>query len=146
MVDEGDSTQLIVELSSPADRDVAVDVTLNSGTAIGEDLMSRVLHCFTFKSYLSILSFLSHVLAGADYIVQVATVTFPAGQSRRAVAVMTLEDIISEGSEQFTATLSNPVGENFDIGSADLATVTIKDDDGKLSRLLLCALTNTVKS
>ena len=38
MVDEGDSTQLIVELSSPADRDVAVDVTLNSGTAIGEDL------------------------------------------------------------------------------------------------------------
>ena len=38
MVDEGDSTQLIVELSSPADREVAVDVTLNSGTAIGEDL------------------------------------------------------------------------------------------------------------
>ena len=62
---------------------------------------------------------------------QVATVTFPAGQSRGAVAVMTLEDIISEGSEQFTATLSNPVGENFNIGSADFATVTIKDDDGK---------------
>ena len=67
------------------------------------------------------------------------TVTFPAGQSRGAVAVMTLEDIINEGSEQFTATLSNPLGENFDIGSADLAIVTIKDDDGKLSRLLLCA-------
>ena len=57
MVDEGDSTQLIVELSSPADRDVAVDVTLNSGTAIGEDLMSRVLHCFTFNFYLSYLLF-----------------------------------------------------------------------------------------
>ena len=68
-----------------------------------------------------------------------ATVTFTAGQSRGAVAVMTLEDIISEGSEQFMATLSNPVGENFNIGSADLATITIKDDDGKLSRLLLCA-------
>ena len=46
MVDEGDSTQLIVELSSPADRDVAVDVTLNSGTAIGEDLNK-----FYVKSY-----------------------------------------------------------------------------------------------
>ena len=56
MVDEGDSTQLIVELSSPADRDVAVDVTLNSGTAIGEDLNKFNVKSFAL-SHFQILSF-----------------------------------------------------------------------------------------
>jgi len=40
--------------------------------------------------------------------------------------VMTIKDTIS-----FTASLSNPVGENFNIGRENEATVTIKDEEGK---------------
>jgi len=52
MLSEGDATQLIVELSFPADRDVSVDVTLNPGTAIGENKNNGSIHCPFFMKYI----------------------------------------------------------------------------------------------
>jgi len=42
VVDEGESTQLTLELSSPANREVSVDVTLNPDTASGKISLVRI--------------------------------------------------------------------------------------------------------
>jgi hypothetical protein len=45
--------------------------------------------------------------------------------------VPTTEDSISELTEQFTATLTNPGTAGLTVGPDDTATVTINDDDGE---------------
>ena len=68
--------------------------------------------------------------------------TFPVGQTSRTVTVATLQDMISEGTEEFTATLSNPVGGNFIVGSTGSATISIVDDDGRYIAQSLVGSTN----
>ena len=46
-VNEGESTQLTLELSSPADRQVSVDVTLNPDSAIGK-IIAKLWSFFSF--------------------------------------------------------------------------------------------------
>ena len=60
------------------------------------------------------------------------TVTFPAGQTSQTVTVSTLEDLLSERLETFGASLSFPNGNglSFSVGSQDVATVDIVDNDG----------------
>jgi len=70
------------------------------------------------------------LLAGSDYEAQITAVTFPVGETSRTVTVTTLDDETSEGVEQFTASLGNPVGDNFIIGATDSASISIDDDDG----------------
>ena len=48
--------------------------------------------------------------AGDDYTAGSGTLTFPAGQSSRALTVATIEDDAMEGNEEFKVELSNPVG------------------------------------
>ncbi len=57
------------------------------------------------------------------------TLTFPIGQTTASLPVMTTQDDTQEGTEQFTAVLSNPTN-GLKIGSAGTATVSINDDDG----------------
>ena len=139
-VNEGESTQLTLELSSPADRQVSIDVTLNPDSAIGKIIakLRSFFHSHSFQWYFlftlnafSLLLFCLFVLAGSDYTAQTTAVTFPVGQTSRTVTVATLQDMISESTEEFTATLSNPVGGNFIVGSTGSATISILDDDGR---------------
>ena len=60
------------------------------------------------------------------------TVTFPAGQTSQTVLVNTLNDLLSEGLENFDASLSSPNGNGlpFSVGAQDTATVDIVDNDG----------------
>ena len=78
-------------------------------------------------------NYFSIPVAGTDYVDQTYTVTFPAGETTQVITVMTLEDSLSEGIEDFSATLSNPVGDGLSIGDMGTATVTIDDDDGTWS-------------
>ena len=66
-------------------------------------------------------------VAGSDYTPVGGTLNFPAGTTRRAIAVPVADDLLDEEEEHFTVTLSNPSG----AGLADAtATGTITDDDG----------------
>ena len=60
------------------------------------------------------------------------TVTFPAGMISASFDILIINDMISEGSEDFNITInpsSLPTGVS--VGSPDQATVIIGDDDGK---------------
>ena len=61
------------------------------------------------------------------------TVTFPAGMISASFDIPINNDMISEGSENFTLTIDPsslpPTGVS--VGSPDQATVIIGDDDGK---------------
>ena len=67
-----------------------------------------------------------------DYTAVTQTVTFPAGQTSQTVTVSALDDSLAEGPESFGASLSSPNGNGlaFSVGSQDMATVNIVDNDG----------------
>ena len=67
-------------------------------------------------------------------------VTFPAGETSATVLVDTLDDSLSEGLENFGASISSPDGNSLSlsIGGQDTATVDIVDDDGKILSCILC--------
>ena len=66
------------------------------------------------------------------------TLTFSMGQTTASVSVMTVEDVVQEGTEQFTATLTNPTS-GLQVGPSGTATVNISDNDGRyiISRKVL---------
>ena len=62
-----------------------------------------------------------------DFIVQIGTVSFAAGEASKSFSIALINDSYAEGTENFTVTLSNPVGGS--IGAQTNATVTIVDND-----------------
>ncbi len=65
--------------------------------------------------------------AGSDYsAVTGGSVTIPAGDTEAFVTVTVLDDMVDEGSETFTVTLTGPVNAELSDG---VATGTIEDDD-----------------
>lgn len=87
-----------ITLSAPSQQAVTVDVRTVDGTA----------------------------LSGEDYLPLLETVTIPAGQTVYEVTLTLLDDAISEGSENFSLLLSNPL--NSTLGNAS-AEITILDDE-----------------
>ncbi len=61
-----------------------------------------------------------------DYATSVGTLRFAAGETSKTIFIPIVDDNISDGSEAFTITLSNPAGAN--LGSITTATVTITDN------------------
>lgn len=74
---------------------------------------------------------LKFVESGADYETLTQTLTFLAGSTSASISVTSLGDVTQEGSESFTATLTNPTN-GLSVGPRDRATVDIIDDDGKI--------------
>ncbi len=66
--------------------------------------------------------------AGSDYAATSGTLTFAAGETRKAISVPTLNDAVPESAESFTVALSNPTG-GATLGSPQSAPVTLVDDD-----------------
>jgi surface adhesion protein len=102
-VAEGATASYTVSLTSPAQTAVTVNLAY-SGTAAD----------------------------GSDYT-GVATVTIPAGASSASFNVATLQDLLAEGAESFTVTITGAAGGNFESlvisGSNGAQTTTIVDDD-----------------
>ena len=62
-----------------------------------------------------------------DYVTALGTVRFAAGESSKTITIPLINDVLIEGSETFTISLSNAVGAT--LGSSTAATVTILDND-----------------
>jgi hypothetical protein len=65
--------------------------------------------------------------AGVDYTAAQGTLTFAAGQSRRAFSVPITDDCLVQGTHQLTLTLSSPAGAA--LGAPATSTVVISDND-----------------
>ena len=74
--------------------------------------------------------------AGSDYTAASGTLTIPAGQSSGSIAVSVLGDTKYEPNENFTLTLSNPVGATI-VGGTAAGTIT---DDDKIPTTLTTKL------
>ena len=83
------------------------------------------------------------ILVASDYTPVTRTLTFPRGQTTSTISIVSTQDEVQEGPEQFTATLTNPTS-GLQIGSSDTATVTIRDDDGKIVGIMcsMCGKSN----
>ena len=66
--------------------------------------------------------------ADADYTATSGTLTFATGETEKTVSVAVLDDVIDEGHETFTLTLSNAAGGNAWLSDAS-ATGTIENTD-----------------
>ena len=73
-------------------------------------------------------------VAGSDYTRVSGTLTFPAGTTRRTIAVPVADDLLDEEEEHFTVTLSAAVNATM-AAAPPLATGTIADDDAAVSQL-----------
>ena len=69
-------------------------------------------------------------------------VTFQPGERELSVAVQASSDAVAEGTEQFTAVLTNPSA-GATLGD-DIATVDIIDSSGRGGIKVLCQLLNTI--
>ena len=69
-----------------------------------------------------------------DYNSGPYTVTIPAGQTNATFDIGIINDTVREGNENFMLTInSSSLPGGVTPGNPDIATVTIVDDDGKLS-------------
>ena len=75
---------------------------------------------------------LSSIIANEDYIPVSTTLIFEAGVTEVTFTVDTVDNLISELTETFTVTLSNPSGAS--VGATSTATVNINDNDCKQSQ------------
>lgn len=62
-----------------------------------------------------------------DYVTSLGTVRFAAGESSKTITIPLINDLLVEGNETFTITLSNAIGAT--LGTPAAATVTILDND-----------------
>ena len=62
-----------------------------------------------------------------DYVTSLGTVSFAAGQTSKTVTIPFIDDVLLEGNETFTISLSSATGAS--VGSPATATVTIVDND-----------------
>ena len=64
-----------------------------------------------------------------DYVFSSEVVTFPAGETRVTLTIPVAEDLIDELDETFKLTVTSSAS-GVAIGSPDVTTILIKDDDG----------------
>ncbi|MDD2790852.1 MAG: Calx-beta domain-containing protein, partial [Sulfurimonas sp.] len=85
---------------------------------------------------LSVTIITGHVTTeNGDYVVLSTVVTIPAGQSSVSFSVQTNDDAYAEGAEDYTVTMSNPLGggvENIALGNT-VVTTTINDETSPAS-------------
>ena len=62
-----------------------------------------------------------------DYATAVGTLRFAAGETIKTITIPIVNDVVGEGSENFTITLSGPIGTT--LGTPQVATITITDND-----------------
>ena len=93
-------------------------------------LAATVDYATSDPSALNNCSFLTgNASSRCDYATSVGTVRFAAGQTSKTISIPIVDDSYAEGSENFTITLSNPVGAVLD--APNTATVTITDNEGE---------------
>jgi trimeric autotransporter adhesin len=105
VAENGGTVSLTVTRTGAADNAVSVDYATSNGTATGGA------SCGT----------------GVDYVTSNGTLNFATGENSKSFTVTICNDTVFEGSENFSATLTNASGGAV-IGSPATQTVTITDD------------------
>ena len=67
--------------------------------------------------------------ASVDYEIQAGTLTFADGELSQTITINIIDDLVHEGDESFSVTLSNVQGSNASLGDAFSVGVVIEDDD-----------------
>jgi subtilase family protein/Calx-beta domain-containing protein/CARDB protein len=105
-VTEGGTATLTVTRTGGTVGAATVGYTTNSGSAPGQ------------------------ATAGVDYTSKTGTLVFAPGVTSQTITVATIADVLVEGNETFTVTLSNPSpAASIKLGAPSTATVTISDND-----------------
>src|SRR6185436_17864095 len=65
----------------------------------------------------------------SDYEISLGKVTFNPGETLKTFRILLVDDNFVEGDEVLGLALSNPVGTGLGLGSPNVATVTILDND-----------------
>ena len=79
--------------------------------------------------------------AGSDYTDTHGTLTFAAGETSKTFTIPITDDTAVEGNESLVVTLSNPTG-GATLGSQNLSTLTIQDNDTATLQLVLYTADN----
>lgn len=124
---------------------VSTQISMASSTAAaseGEDVIITVTRTGEDLSGTDTVEYsTSDGTAGSsDYTGASGTLTFGSGESAKTITVSSLEDVVVEGDESFTVSLSNPAGDA-SLVSPTSTVVTISDDDAEI---YLRASTETV--
>jgi len=64
-----------------------------------------------------------------DYVTSVGTVVFASGEASKTISIPVINDVLVEGNETFTITLTNATGSILGSPPFTTATITIVDDD-----------------
>jgi len=70
-----------------------------------------------------------HASQKSDYEISLGKVTFNPGDTSKTVRILITDDNFVEGSEVVNLALSNPTGSGVGLGSPNVATLTINDND-----------------
>jgi uncharacterized protein (TIGR03118 family) len=70
-----------------------------------------------------------HASQKSDYIIQAGTLIFNAGETSKVIRLQLEDDLYVEGDEKLQLYLSNPTGTGVGLGSPNVTTVTILDND-----------------
>lgn len=101
---------------------IIVNRTGNGGSAASVNYMTSdtaaLTDCNVFNGIAS---------SRCDYATTVGTLRFAAGEMSKTIYIPLVDDSYAEGSEGFTITLSNAVGEN--LGAVSTAPITIQDNE-----------------
>jgi len=98
-----------------------IDVTI---TRAGDASGSATVNYATFDE-----SQVGHASQKSDYEMAVGSVTFAPGETSKTVRILLVDDKFVEGPEQIDIALNNVTGTGAGIGSPNVVTVTILDDD-----------------
>ena len=115
---EDDATVQFASASYAVTEGVAATLTVTrTGATLGTAMVSYATSPVTATS-------------GTDYTAQTGTLIFGPGVTSQTIAVPTINDLLVEGPETFTVTLSGPSpATSISLGSPAVATVTINDND-----------------
>ena len=115
-INEADGTvSITVTLSTASGQTVMVDYTTADGTAI----------------------------SGSDYTAKASTLVFAPGETTKVIVIAINNDGVSETSEDFTITLSNPLNATI---SSSIATVTIIEPDTTPPSVSMALVEDTIQS
>src|SRR6185295_1601606 len=70
-----------------------------------------------------------HASQKSDYEISLGKITFNPGETLKTFRIFIVNDNFVEGDEVLNLALSNPVGTGLGLGSPNVATVTILDND-----------------
>ncbi len=102
-----------------------IDITVSRGIGSGTASVNYTTSDTAGANNCSVISNVAS--SRCDYLLTLGTLQFAPGETSKTISVLITDDVYVEGNENFTITLSSPVGTA--LGTPSSATLTIVDND-----------------